>query len=181
MVKTTPQQQRNFLGIPIEGDYDNGCRRQKEQRSIESFQALVATVLDFPEVHDFGWRQYTPYFNDGETCYFGAGNFWIRTIADVNPDRDLDDDIADETFDVTYGEHPTLGKRLGRWDPAVQEGRAAEGDYVGSNAALYNAARRLGEAIEDGGTEAVLMELFGDHASIRVTRERIIVDTYEHD
>ncbi len=181
MTSSTSQQQRNFLGIPIEGHVRERDSGFKPQRPIEEFQAYVLNVLDFPEVHDFGWRQFTPYFNDGEPCVFHGYGFWLRTAADVDPERDLEEDISEERFEVDYGEHPSLGKRLSRWDHAVQHGGASEGDYVGSNQQLYDAAQQLSAAIGGGSFDAVLLERFGDHASVHVTRERIIVDTYEHD
>lgn len=173
------EQQRNFLGIPIEGTLNGTGSRYTVQRPITEFQIIMQCVLDFPEVHDLGWRQFTPYFNDGDPCVFSADSFWLRTTADVDPARDLDEDISEEKF-AMY-DHPSLGKRLHRYDHNVEAGTAKEGDYIGSNAPLYDAARALDKAVEGGEFDAVLMQLFGDHAEVRVTRERIIVDTVEHD
>lgn len=45
--------------------------------------ALKASFVEFfaahPEAVAIQWRQYTPYFNDGEACYFGVCEPSIRT------------------------------------------------------------------------------------------------------
>lgn len=49
------------------------ARREMERVAKVAFnqgaQELFATQ---PTLTSFGWRQYTPYFNDGEECVFGA-------------------------------------------------------------------------------------------------------------
>jgi hypothetical protein len=39
-----------------------------------NFHKLAVEVIfnKYPEIKCFGWTQYTPYFNDGEPCYFRA-------------------------------------------------------------------------------------------------------------
>lgn len=45
--------------------------------------ALKASFVEFfaahPEAAAIQWRQYTPYFNDGEACYFGVCEPAIKT------------------------------------------------------------------------------------------------------
>jgi hypothetical protein len=68
---------RSFLGIPVEGDITAGSTRV-DQKPIEELQPLLQAVLDDPTIVEFGWRQYTPYFNDGEPCEFGVSGLWVR-------------------------------------------------------------------------------------------------------
>jgi hypothetical protein len=53
--------------------------------------------------------------------------------------------------------------------------------YVGHHEVEYNLARELNKAIEGGQFENVLLDLFGDHCQVKVTRAGITIDEYSHD
>ena len=53
-----------------------------------------------PEVKAISWTQYTPHYNDGETCYFGVNEFGVA----------LTDDDADELKDQTIDTYDLQGK-----------------------------------------------------------------------
>lgn len=46
----------------------------------------------YPKLEQFSWTQYTPYFNDGDTCEFGVNNCYL-TINGIGP---YIDDSAEE-------------------------------------------------------------------------------------
>lgn len=50
------------------------------------------------------WRQYTPYFNDGDTCYFGVHVYDSFRISDEDEDwtdaYELDDSIKERAYDI---------------------------------------------------------------------------------
>jgi hypothetical protein len=170
------EQATNFLGIPIDGDI-NRPRSGKAQRPREEFEPIVGALLDDPFFIDFGWRQYTPYFNDGDPCVFGANGFWVRTANDIEAsdattEDDDDDDPNEDTYGVTYGQHPTLGEEDG-WGESAR--------YVGDREAQWRVARALAEAIESEEFDQVLVSLFGDHCQVKVSRAGITVDEYSHD
>ncbi|MEH1056015.1 hypothetical protein V6U89_12475 [Micromonospora sp. CPCC 206171] len=117
---------------------------------------------------EFGWQQYTPYFNDGEPCHFGIDRLWVRTTAD-RPDADPDDLRVGRYEDP----HPTLGWR--GWEA----GR--EWPYTGADEPRYERVRALADALAEGGFDDVLLDAFGDHATVTVRRDGIAVQFYEHD
>lgn len=47
----------------------------------------------YPNLFSFSWRQYTPYFNDGDACYFRACTDDIDVITD---DEDESEKISDD-------------------------------------------------------------------------------------
>ena len=48
-------------------------RDQIDKICGEAFEAGVGILFEtYPELKSFGWRQYTPYFNDGDACYFSV-------------------------------------------------------------------------------------------------------------
>lgn len=180
---------KNFLGIPISGDPQYGGE-PRTQRPLEEFAPIIRAVLDDPTIHDFGWKQYTPYFNDGEPCVFGANGLWVRTVNDVKPaptsevelyDQDYDDEDwkAEETFSLWS--HPSIGRMewdyVGSWPNRHKVRR----DYTGPDEARYLRCAALEEAIEDGEFDHVLLTAFGDHADITVTSGGIEVEFYDHD
>lgn len=72
----------NFLGIPIDGDIGRGEKRAN-QKPLTELEPLIRALLDDDGMVEFGWRQYTPYFNDGDACTFRVGEPWFRTVAEV--------------------------------------------------------------------------------------------------
>ncbi|MEU8839938.1 hypothetical protein AB0D97_12525 [Streptomyces roseus] len=165
----------NFLGIPVEGDIIKSSR--VAQQTLEEFQPLLQAVLDDPTMVEFGWRQATPYFNDGEPCEFSAHGAWFRTDADA----DVEDTYE---LEVDYS-HPTLGTVSGgEWvdDPAGTGRRIKVGaKYEGPDEARFERCKALHAAIEGGHFYDVLINAFGDHAYVTVRREGIEVEYYEHD
>lgn len=160
----------NFLGIPVEGDIVRGNKRQ-DQRPIEELQPLLAAVLADDFIVEFGWRQYTPYFNDGEPCEFSVYGPWFRTSAAA----DLD---VEEMYQLELDSgHPTLSDRS--WNHAAN--RYDTRVLTPEVAASAGRAKALSIAIEGGKFEDVLLEAFGDHATVTVKRGGISVEFYEHD
>jgi len=139
---------------------------RKNQKPQAEFEKFVQAMLDDPFIRSFGWRQYTPYFNDGDTCVFSAGGLWVLTTADP---EDAEVGGWDDEYNIdAYSTHPTLG---GYEDKK----------YVGSHEDSYASADKLSDAVENGEFDNVLLNLFGDHASVTITRDGITVDTCEHD
>lgn len=159
----------NFLGLPVDGNIIRPDS-EKPQRPMEEFAPILQAVLDDPTIVEFGWRQYTPYFNDGDPCVFGTSCIWARTTDDTDVD-----DLYDLEIDFS---HPTLGERPTTYNPETNQ--YDTGDYVGPDA-RYDRCRALHKAVDGGEFYAVLLEAFGDHAEITVRRDGIKVDFYEHD
>ena len=58
-----------------------GIKKLKEEMleaSNKIFTEMTKVIFEeHPKVKSFGWNQYTPYFNDGETCAFFANTDYI--------------------------------------------------------------------------------------------------------
>ncbi|WP_433233834.1 hypothetical protein [Actinomadura nitritigenes] len=159
----------SFLGIPVDGEIVQSDR--KPQRPLEEFSPILQAVLDDPTIVEFGWRQYTPYFNDGDPCVFGAYGVWVRTDAD-------EQDADQYDLEVDY-HHPTLGRRPRAYNSGTRE--YEDEPYEGPDEARHDRCRALHEAVESGEFHDVLLEAFGDHAEVTVRREGIRVEFYSHD
>jgi hypothetical protein len=156
----------NFLGIPVRGDITRGAR-MLDQRPLEEFSPLIQALLDDPYIVEFGWHQYTPYFNDGEPCEFGANNLWVRTA-------DMPEEVEDRDYEleVQYGSvaKSALGER--DWRTGV---------YTGPDEGRFVRVIELLNAIEGGSFDQLLIKAFGDHADITVRRDGITFEFYDHD
>jgi hypothetical protein len=163
---STDTERTSFLGIPVEGDINHGSDRA-DQRPLSDLEPLIRAVLADEFVDSFGWRQYTPYFNDGEPCTFRLTDVWFRTVADLAAD---DDDFEEDSHYVGWGKHPTLGGK-GYGDPG----------YTGDHEESWKRCVALSDAIDSDAFENVLLSAFGDHCKVVVRRDGITVDEYSHD
>lgn len=125
------------------------------KKAKEGFQELVRDLFeDHPTLISFGWRQYTPYFNDGDPCYFNA---WTEDISLQTADDEEDD------FSL-YGCTERDGDRVPKKDitPFQKAGLAV--------------LEVLGVFDEDD-----YEQMFGDHCRVVVTQEGVEVEEYGHE
>ena len=75
----------------------------------KEFPAYLAPLFEkYPEIKRISWTQYTPYFNDGESCEFcvnfdisinGRDEYGYNTDDDDWDEDDLDDDASNNPID----------------------------------------------------------------------------------
>lgn len=159
--------QTNFLGIPVAGEIQH-VDPDIPQRPLADLEPILRDLLDDPSIAAFGWTQYTPYFNDGEPCVFRVHEPWFRT---PNDSEDLD------RYELEIDSHPTLGTR--RWNGTAKKFEPVERSTAVLETRDHCSA--FAGALESGAFNRVLLEAFGDHAEVKITRDGITVDSYEHD
>jgi hypothetical protein len=117
----------------------------------EGFKEFFA---NHPVVKAVCWEQYTPYFNDGDTCTFGVGEFWLKF-------DDSDDDEAYDSFDSKM--HP--------WGDEPEK-------FSKEERAAVKQLNKLYKAVVD---EDTFYDVFGDHVRVKADRKGFHVDEYTHD
>lgn len=133
-------------------------KKQHLEKSKIMFADVAKQVFEkHPILESFGWRQYTPYFNDGEECTFSAH------IDDpyVNEQEEYDDGSRETIYQKVEGEYKDIPNP----------------DYKPEIAAARKDVVEFLKNID----ESVLREMFGDHKMITVKRESVEVEEYEHD
>lgn len=166
----------SMLGVPITGEYNEGLD-WGVQLSPAEFAALLQPVMDDPEIVRFGWEQYTPFFNDGDTCEFSSHQPWFVTRADeVRLNGNLGDiDTYDYEVGSSYSPHPSLGQvepdhtYHGTTREWIVNPKA--GQYTGYSRATFDRCVALSDAISGSSCYRVLLDAFGDHAEITFTRD----------
>lgn len=161
---------RTFMGIPVEAeDYHRG-RNAVEQRPIEELydQFKLAFSLGVKAVR---WTQYTPFFNDGEPCYFNVHDPFI-TKNDVVAEKWLAGYRVIEGFDAAEAYPDGTKSYYDLWDyEHYSYGDHPDGDLLSEQI----------PGIADGCYELGLLEAFGDHAEVIVTPNRVVTFDYDHD
>lgn len=146
---------------PIEGDVSRFTHTRVEQGTAAEFLAELDAVLAIEGVESVRWEQYTPYFNDGDACEFGANDLNVKFVGDDTA-GDYEDGFLD-SWSIGYegpkGDYPYCPDTV-----SVEQAEA------------FKAARPTLGRYED-----VLRENFGDPAQVTATKDGFSVEYYEHD
>lgn len=132
-------------------------------KAREQFNITIKEIFDFiPEVTYVTWTQYTPYFNDGDTCEFRVGD-----ISFTNASKE-------ELDNVYYGEYDGEDESVFVYPcwrkeevPLTEEQKKVIDDFT----KICNS-----RTFED-----IMLFTFGDHVRVIGSREGFSVEEYEHD
>jgi hypothetical protein len=117
-----------------------------------------------PEINVVGWKQYTPYFNDGDPCKFRttASYAFVSNAKDYN--------------NISYGEYEGEEEES-VWIDYDNYGNHNEELIPKSVIENAEALRGLLSKVDDD----VFLGMFGDHVQVFATREGFDVQEYIHD
>ncbi len=187
---------KTVFGIPLEGEEPYFNRNTKAwQRPLEELQPMFEDVLRHDDVMAIRWRQYTPYFNDGEVCEFGvyAGDSYgfvqLQSLIDAGEENDkMGGFFFDADDERIKGGHREVFKRLdGTEDPnRVRHLHSGYGYVRITDEPLpthpaYHDIKKLQDAIGSGAFYDALYRTFGDHVTVTIMRDKIELETYEHE
>lgn len=113
--------------------------------------AFSAFFDSHPDIYAFRWTQYTPYFNDGDTCKFGVYDLEYKLGGKPQNWK------SDTDFAKDWSFCSTNGNDQGPYDSEVED---------------------FWEALTD---DSIFKTIFGDHVIILVTRDGFTVAEYQHD
>lgn len=100
------------------------------------------------------WRQYTPYFNDGDACEFSVHEPYFLMATKATEGEEVYSDYDDD-FISTW----QIEKR--------------------KDVLLYDLTCEFTRTLDK--LEDILFEAFGDHVKITATPEKVTVEDYDHD
>lgn len=136
--------------------------------SKDVFEDWCKSVFEkYPKIESFGWNQYTPYFNDGDTCTFSANTDYLSVNGEYVDDCEW-----------------TGATRVTNWGTYNRETKVYDGRVEVPN-------EKYDKELEDATDEIrnflhtfdddFYIRKFGDHSEITVTKEGVEVDDYDHD
>ena len=143
-------------------------KAEAQQMASDAFDSFCREIFEkHPKIESFGWSQYTPYFNDGDTCTFSANVDYIS----INGEYVDDSKWVNETTVVDWG---TWNRDL-----RIYEGRV-EVPNLDYDSELSKGADEITEFLRNFDNDFYITR-FGDHAEITVSKDGVDVDEYEHD
>lgn len=160
---------KTLAGRPIEGEISRySDHAVVEQWDEEKFLELLDAVLDVPGVEAVRWHQYTPYFNDGDPCYFHTWGVGVK-VAGGDPEAGEYEDGFVDIYEI---------RPEGDWT-----GNYPDRKFVPSKepSPVFRAFEPFNRAVESGHFDNVLNKAFGDPAEVTATKEGFSVEFYDHD
>ena len=162
----------------IESEINKLLKEAKVKVVKEIFKKAVPELfVEYPNLKRISWTQYTPYFNDGDTCEFGSSHtspaiYFTTPSPDVEGDKDDFDGYEEEWSDYSYYDYDKnyknyKNKKLkpGLSDETIAQIKTAEAVIA-----------FLGNFDNDD-----MLDLFGDHQKVILTAKGIEVEGYNHD
>ena len=165
----------------IQDEFDKLLEEQNELRvrfQAKAQELFKQTTKEFfeknPAVTAIVWTQYTPFFNDGDTCEFNVNDPYF-----TNANEEQMDDIT------SYGEYQ--GEDEGVWSESDWV-LCGDSEYCVKQRASMNlegvdpqSIKKFSKLIQSGDMEDVMKAVFNDHVRVVATRSGFDVDEYDHD
>ena len=143
-------------------------KNQILEKSNEVFDEFCKDIFTkSPRLSSFGWSQYTPYFNDGDTCVFSVNIDYLY----INGQSVDDSEWINKKNITKYGE----------WNREKKEyiGREEE-DNPNYDQELVDIYEEISSFLSNFDND-FYMSKFGDHVEITITSTGIDVLECEHD
>lgn len=137
-------------------------RAETTKKMQTIFSETTKQLFDeHPKLQSFSWSQYTPHFNDGETCVFSVNFDYGVRINDIDEDETPDDEntISEDIWDNT------LRKSVPNPNYDLELGAAKEAVLKFLN--VFD--------------EEYFLDTFGDHVRVVVTKRGVSTEDYDHD
>ena len=145
-------------------DFEEEYKKLEEKAKSMVFDEFKKVFERHSELTAIVWTQYTPYFNDGDTCEFGVHDFTITNL----PVEEIQNVTGWGEYD---GEYLTEGPDATHFVTSLWG--SSSNDFPDVVALEKFASTTIGEGVFKGA--------FGDHVIVRVTRDGIDTEEYDHD
>jgi len=167
-------------------------RNEMTKESKKAFKTGIKELFDqYPDLNNFAWVQYTPYFNDGDECTFGAytESVYINDDPDTYYPGELEsflDEINNKEKTIKKLrkeiEDSQKDKYKSSWIKEYNEGKiqrieSANTDEIKEQAKMVRDIVDFLQLIDSD----TLRDMLGDHVMVTVSRDRIETEEYEHD
>lgn len=164
-------------------------RKNMEEKSKALFNEKITEFFTaYPEIGAIGWNQYTPYFNDGDTCEFGRGDIYFVDAEQEDEDwlDDIGNDCHMEDLKFSYktpsepGNYAYANKHQPYWAETIKK----YNDYIALGPSRKKDVCEACEALKsilETIPEDIYYDMFGDHAFVLITKNGVKVEEFKHD
>jgi hypothetical protein len=143
-------------------------QNELQKQSKDLFNSYFQKVFESNEkLESVSWTQYTPYFNDGETCVFSAHTDYLI----VNGQDDDEADWLGEKNIISWGTYNRVKK--------TYEGRI-EQDNPLYDKDLSELVSKIKDFLNMFDNDFYL-RMFGDHSKVTITKGGSNSEEYQHD
>jgi hypothetical protein len=158
---------KQLVGLISKGREEvRNLKVELSKRLSENFYGLTKELfISYPELKSFGWKQYTPYFNDGEACVFSSLHYY-PTINGNDENYDESEQAEGEIDIVKLGGKTIYGAG---WK------KIPNPDYNPYYDEIVSTVKEFLNQFNDDD----MKDLFGDHVKIHITEENVVVEDYD--
>jgi predicted RNase H-like nuclease (RuvC/YqgF family) len=144
-----------------------------------------------PDFNSFSWTQYTPYWNDGDSCEFSANTDYLY-IDDEEKESSFYN--AELDFKELKQKEKTIKNLLAEIDKLKKQGKEDDWEIKHKQSRIeelnklnlektekrFNLLKDIDDLLKNIDQDT-LEKMFGDHVKVLVTKDGIDVEQYEHD
>lgn len=144
----------------------------------QAFKRFFETT---PAIKSISWVQYTPYFNDGDPCYFSRHEICAKLDRELLSD-DLKEYLGEE--EDCYDYDTCEVQRLEEIEKRRSYGEYPEGlrtTLTDAEKDVVNNYEKLLKSIARSELDDLYLNVFGDHCKITASKSGIEIEEYEHD
>lgn len=142
-------------------------KKRMQKEAEEAFHTAAKDFfVEFPKVKEITWAQYTPYFNDGETCYFSISDVYF--LKEAGSDYPCPYQISEES-DIVFL----------NWNLDFFEKYSPKYDSQKPDAHTYEGMNIMTRFLND--IDDQLQNFLGDHIMVVLNADGIEVREYDHE
>ena len=166
------------------------ARNKSKNLAEKCFYEGVKLIFEnHPKLERFSWNQYTPHWNDGDECTFGANTDSLNINGEECEEYayNLRDLIKKLNGPDLEKEKEKLKSKLSKIQNKEDwEYRSTEQELKNLDRSLEEVSEKL-SCLEDIGSilnnldGETYKEMFGDHVTVIVTKNSVFTEEYEHD
>ena len=119
-------------------------------------------------LEEISWTQYTPYFNDGDSCEFS-----VNSDVSINGTEGYLDGRKFKIYDNTYSS--IISDDTDEFIDTIRDNKQMQDEYIKVQDTMEYIVGFLAN------NEDIALDMFGDHTKVSVQRGGTYTEKYDHD
>lgn len=161
-------------------------KKQMVKELREQFPAILKPLFDkSSKINSVGWTQYTPHFNDGDTCEFSVNRDKESLYINCTSVYDIPETKEDLSVYITEINKEEVKEYISKkgysW---LKDRKIGESSYIQNKDQDFKLVQEIKDFhnILTDIPEELFKDLFGDHVKVTIHRGgNVVVEDYDHD